>query len=416
MLFILLNLTNFTNSFDNNCPAKCTCDIQATEYTVDCSDSNLQHLPDLSNITKEIHRLRLRNNKVKDIWISKTQTKYHLWALWLDGNLISELPGRLLAEKYPDLTLLSVNSNKIVQITKHFFINLYNLKTLYLEQNNIESINHRAFSNLSHLNHLYLSHNRLQEVLPEWFGNLTSLNLLDLSYNNINWIPTDLIWPATLHTIRLSNNNLSLFAPLPNTKLIRHERWTYDITDNPLFCGCKQPSLPQKILDPQGCCKIQFQCQIGLKFLSVNPKLCKQNESISTVQHSFLFDLQSQKMCEAPNNMSLTMHLTDGDLMIAKCVAHGYPSPKIQIVSSSGYIANSFESENSISTIFLGPIPITSWYCEAENLLGRLISRHDPSSGTSEVDVAEDIRTTPAYNGILCLYSAFQIIYKLIYM
>ena len=401
MIIIIYVASAFTDPVNNSCPVRCTCDIQATEYIVDCTASNLNHLPDLSKITTEIHRLRLSNNKIKDIQFSRKQKRSHLWALWLDGNIISELSGRLLAETYPYLTLLNIRSNKIVHIGRHFFTGLWNLKTLDLEKNQIKSINRVAFNNLSNLDHLYLSHNRLQEVLPEWFDNLTSLNLLDLSYNNIKRIPSGLIWPVTLHTIRLSNNNLSLFAPLPSTRLIKNERWTYDIRENPLFCGCKQPSLAQTIPNPQGSCKIQFQCHIGLTFKSFNPKLCKQNESISSLQHSFLSDLQSQKVCEPPNNMSLTIHLTDDTLMIAKCVAYGYPSPRVQIASSSGDIANSFEEENHISTIFLGPVPIASWSCEAENLLGRLIKKFDPSSVTSNVYAAQEIWSTFEYNGII---------------
>ena len=400
---IYINLASAIFIPFKNCPTKCTCDMQAAEYTVDCSDCNLKHLPDLTNITEEIHRLRLSKNQIRHIRIPKThKQRKQLWALWLDGNLISDFPGTRISHIYPDITFLNLKGNEIVNVGEHFFSDLYNLKTLYLEENQISVINPFAFSNLANLKHLYLSYNRLTEILPEWLDNLTSLNLLDLSHNKLKWIPSDLIWPVKLHTIRLSHNNISLFPALPSDYVLTNERWSYDICQNKLFCGCSQPPLPTGISEAFDSCNIQFHCEIGLTFKSFHPKLCKQNESISIAQHSFLSDLQSQKMCEPPNNVSLTIHFTSDKLMIAKCVAYGYPSPRIQIVRSSGEVVDGYEEHNGKSKIFFGPVPIDSLSCETENLLGHLKKTFDPDTMTSVSPTDEDIWqsvVTVKYNG-----------------
>ena len=379
-LFFLIYSTLPKYGSSNNCPVHCSCGVHATEYIVDCSSSNLHHFPDLSNITAKIRRLVLNDNNIKDIQIRRQKKRQYMWALWLDGNLIESLPGQLLGVMFPSLTTLSAKRNKFVHIGRYFFSDLLNLKILDLKENQITSIDKFAFRNLFKLNHLYLSYNKLGVVLPEWFVDLSSLNNIDLSHNNIKWIPSDLVWPLTLHTIRLSHNKLSLFPPLPND-VRRNEGWIYDVRYNPLFCGCKHPAF-DTIPHFPNTCNMQFQCWNG--FNSFDPVLCLRNKTLSTKQHSLLASLQTKQLCEPPNNVSVTVeYLRDGNLMIARCAANGFPSPKIQMNSSSGKIFEFLETHKNGGKIVLAKMSITVFSCEAVNYFGRSIKKFDPESTTS---------------------------------
>ena len=413
-LFFTFSSLHVSAEFNQTkCPVKCKCDLIATEYVTDCTAANLRNFPDLSNITEEIYQLRLSKNKIKTITLSLSKQQMKLWALWLDNNLISVVPGKVLAKYFPAMTLLNLKSNKIIKITNTFFQGFFSLETLYLDKNYIKNITLLAFDPLANLNRLFLSNNKLVEILPEWLNNLNYLTLLDMSYNEINWIPLDINWPVTLSTLRLSHNNISLFPPLLNETVLQGNRWIYDIRDNPIFCECNALRFTERILSASGIhmCNILFDCP---SFEAVTTEECKQNESISSQQALFLEGLQDLKTCKPPSNVTLTIHTTKGNMMIAECVAYGYPTPRIRVFSSSGMMVQSvpgYRLDGEVSKVLYGPVPIDSLRCETDNYSGRTIRKFDyGTSPTSVVTtnqwIEEDIKKTVTGKSVkdLCIY------------
>ncbi|XP_077584075.1 toll-like receptor 7 [Stigmatopora nigra] len=109
-----------------------------------------------------------------------------LKSLYLDGNQLDQIPTGLP----PGLVLLSLEVNRIYDISASNFSSVRNMEVLYLGQN----CYYRNPCNVSY---------RIEDGT---FSQLVNLTLLSLKSNNLSFVPRQL--PASLKSLYLHNNNI----------------------------------------------------------------------------------------------------------------------------------------------------------------------------------------------------------------
>ncbi|XP_030648106.1 relaxin receptor 2a [Chanos chanos] len=136
-----------------------SCDCVKTE--VECVDVNLRSVPLLSpNVT----------------WLS------------LKSNKIRELPDDVFS-RYSDLQRLFLQNNSIRSVSIRAFFGLYKLRKLFLSQNYITSLRPGVFSDLQKLRWLVLDHNPLTGISHDTFVGLQSLTFLSMVNTSLLQLP-----------------------------------------------------------------------------------------------------------------------------------------------------------------------------------------------------------------------------------
>ncbi|KAL4640390.1 relaxin receptor 1 [Arapaima gigas] len=95
---------------------------------------------------------------------------------------------RVVPSVSPNVTMMSLQRNRLRKLNADIFYNYSNLQKLYLQHNKIRSVNPDAFRGLFNLTRLYLSHNRISTLKPGVFQDLHKLEWLILENNKINQI------------------------------------------------------------------------------------------------------------------------------------------------------------------------------------------------------------------------------------
>ncbi|KAM3601544.1 uncharacterized protein V6R79_014649 [Siganus canaliculatus] len=138
-------------------PASCDC----IQTDVECVEVNLQDVPLLSpNVTF----LSLKSNKI---------------------HLLSDF----VFSEYTALERLFLQNNSLQFISKHAFSGLYNLKRLFLSQNLISSLSPGVFRDLRQLEWLVLDHNPLSILSQDTFLGLHSLIFLSMVETSLQQLP-----------------------------------------------------------------------------------------------------------------------------------------------------------------------------------------------------------------------------------
>ncbi|XP_056140300.1 relaxin receptor 2a, partial [Lampris incognitus] len=134
------------------------CDCIQTE--VECVEVSLQDVPQLSpNVTW----LSLRSNKIQ----------------LLSDNVFS---------KYSALERLFLQNNGLQTISRYAFSGLYMLKRLFLSENLITSLSPGVFRDLHQLQWLVLDHNPLRSLSQDTFVGLQSLKYLSMVDISLQWL------------------------------------------------------------------------------------------------------------------------------------------------------------------------------------------------------------------------------------
>lgn len=187
------------NDNDVECPPPCFC--SKTGSTVNCMGKKLTSIP--------------------------PGIPYQVEMLYLDGNLITELPVGSL-KNFTLLTSVYLRNNKLNKVAPFAFRSLTQLQNLYLGNNNIQTLHPDVFAETPALKYLSLSSNELTTI-PD-LQHLHQLQSLVLDANHI----TDATFPATsaslpaLNSIVLSNNKIpeltnSTFEALRNSSVRKLE-------------------------------------------------------------------------------------------------------------------------------------------------------------------------------------------------
>lgn len=154
----------------------------------------------------KLRSVYLHNNKLTDSGLPEHMFNgsNSLELLTMSSNLLKEVPRNLPSS----LHRLHLKNNKLKGLSAGAFENLSNLRELHLQDNqlNSENIEHTAFSDLSSLAYLDLSNNNLS-VVPS--GLPKTLLLLHLERNSIQSIPADsLSICRNLEYLLIHNNKL----------------------------------------------------------------------------------------------------------------------------------------------------------------------------------------------------------------
>ncbi|XP_051794034.1 relaxin receptor 2a isoform X2 [Acanthochromis polyacanthus] len=154
---IPVNQSSLNECFLQEYPESCDC----IRTDVECVEVGLQDVPPLSpNITF----LTLKSNKIRV----------------LSDFVFSE---------YSALERLFLQNNSLQVISKHAFVGLHNLKRLFLSDNFISSLNPGVFRDLNQLEWLMLDHNPLRTLSQDTFIGLQSLIFLSMVNTSLQQLP-----------------------------------------------------------------------------------------------------------------------------------------------------------------------------------------------------------------------------------
>ncbi|CAC5412113.1 unnamed protein product [Mytilus coruscus] len=167
-------------------------------YLLNISYNQLNHFPDLHNLTK-LFVLDLRHNR-----ISK-----------LDNGSFAGLP---------NLAGINLSWNKLTALRRNVFQNSRSLELLQVSNNDIEVIEVGAFKNMSKLKWVLLKHNNIKNIAYV-FTNMLSLLQLDLGYNKIDGpIHAGHFYNSfALQQIILNNNHVTSIAGAAFSKFLHLE-------------------------------------------------------------------------------------------------------------------------------------------------------------------------------------------------
>lgn len=158
--------------------------IQTLAFNVR-ADGGLDFVP-----TKVLLYLRkLKNFSIKYSSIPKIETNTFgnltsIQEMTLTKNKIAVL-GKYSFSNMPNLTMLTLDENRITELVTDTFYELPALQKLYLTNNNITVIQDGAFGHLVNLLELELDRNNISELRKECFDGLANLKRLDLRRNKL---------------------------------------------------------------------------------------------------------------------------------------------------------------------------------------------------------------------------------------
>uniref|UniRef100_A0A182FES0 Uncharacterized protein n=1 Tax=Anopheles albimanus TaxID=7167 RepID=A0A182FES0_ANOAL len=132
-----------------------------------------------------------------------------LTTLWLDNNLLTEVPVDAFADHLPRLKSLSMRNNRLQTIRGDEFRRVVHLEWLSLSENEITFVHPASFSSLEGLTFLNLSWNQITALDGKLLHPLRRLKVLDLSYNNLATLNSGLLVTlGELGELRLRGNLL----------------------------------------------------------------------------------------------------------------------------------------------------------------------------------------------------------------
>lgn len=179
------------------------------QYYIDFTP--LENLENLSVTNNEIKYIRnsIRNlvslrylnlsfNFLSDFDFKMIEDLYLLEEVALDGNSIDDV----FISVPSNITTLSLNCNRIINITASSFYNLKNLRRLFLSGNMIQNIHENSFQNQNLLEELYLDDNDLNYLPPYWCQFTKKLRYLNLSGNKFTSLES-VLYDSNLPITRL---------------------------------------------------------------------------------------------------------------------------------------------------------------------------------------------------------------------
>lgn len=178
VLCLVLDAAQYVSGQSVLCPGECWC----LGSLVDCSKRQLTSIP--TDLPTWVTMLELQSNRI----VSIPDSTFH-------G--LSQLED------------LDLSSNKLRRLNATIFDGLTNLQQLKLASNKLTSLPILGQS-AGNLTQLILHHNRITNINPAALRGLTSLRTLDLSYNRIGQLRTDTFPPDNhLQFLLLENNKIN---------------------------------------------------------------------------------------------------------------------------------------------------------------------------------------------------------------
>nr|XP_023022180.1 toll-like receptor Tollo isoform X2 [Leptinotarsa decemlineata] len=200
--------------------------ILLLEY-IDLSSNLLKNI-DIPTVSTKIKNMDLSINNISEL----NFCPFELESLKISNNDIACL-GNSHCSTIFRIVNFDASYNKIAELNSSIFLNLTDLKYLYLEFNNISSIPTGLFSDMKKLKVLNLSHNQLQQFQHGTFENLENLEILDISYNKIITLKRYLHPLINLKKLYIQGNKIiflngeQLSTDLPSLSFISLESNTF---------------------------------------------------------------------------------------------------------------------------------------------------------------------------------------------
>ncbi|XP_039608634.1 relaxin receptor 1 [Polypterus senegalus] len=125
-----------------------------------------------------------------------------------------------------NVTIMSLQRNRLKKLNDDIFIKYHNLKKLYLQYNRILEISVFAFRGLYNLTRLYLSHNKITSLRPGVFQDLHKLEWLIIENNKISKISSlSFSGLRSLVLLVLLNNSISHLQDRPFCQEMPRLNW-----------------------------------------------------------------------------------------------------------------------------------------------------------------------------------------------
>lgn len=252
----------------------------------------------LSNETIRIDKLR------KHLFENITQNQIDTFVLDFENVDLSVLNLKCLPDdlfkNFSNLTTIVLSQNKLTEINKCLFKDLFSLKAIDLSYNKLNRIPQDAFANLSSLIRLNLSFNDLEDLDSNLFKDLINLKELALVRNQLKKLDENVFTEVkSLERINLSYNKLEYISSkcfTNSNKLVKIDlsfnRINLDKMDKRMFerLDCLEwINLSNNDFKRD---KLSLETPANLKFVSFKNGLCGNNiESIITVQKNFLNEM-----------------------------------------------------------------------------------------------------------------------------
>ncbi|XP_014859796.1 PREDICTED: podocan isoform X1 [Poecilia mexicana] len=217
------------------CPSECSC---TTEGTVDCAGVDLTEFPE--ELPDKIRQLSLQNNKIKEITVEHISHLHQLETLNLQNNwLTTEGLEDEGFEMLEELAYLYLANNKLSSAPR---VLPPSLVSADFAANQLSRIYPYTFGHKPKLRSVYLHNNKLtDEGLPDnMFNASDTLEILTISSNFLRVVPSNL--PASLLRLHLKSNRLEkiptgAFEDLRNLRelYLQNNLLTNDGMDNETF-------------------------------------------------------------------------------------------------------------------------------------------------------------------------------------
>ncbi|XP_054916475.1 podocan [Poeciliopsis prolifica] len=183
------------------CPSECSC---TTDGTVDCAGVDLTDFPE--ELPNKIRRLSLQNNKIKEITVEHISHLHQLETLNLQNNwLTTEGLEDEGFEMLEELAYLYLANNKLSSAPR---VLPPSLVSADFAANHLSRIYPYTFGHKPKLRSVYLHNNKLtDEGLPDdMFNASDTLEILTISSNFLRVVPSNL--PSSLLRLHLKSNRL----------------------------------------------------------------------------------------------------------------------------------------------------------------------------------------------------------------
>ncbi|XP_033127549.1 uncharacterized protein LOC117125212 [Anneissia japonica] len=236
---------------------------------------SIDHIAGKGKQLRNLEILTLSHNRIRNISKTAFSSMPNLRELWLDSNLLTEIPSSL--------------------------VHLTNLVKLVLSDNNILSIDLSAITYLNKLSVVVLSRNMIHDVLFDDISvSLQPDSQIQKSYNNT--VRFSSVQMLCLEDNRLSTVSGSMLQAFPNLESLH-------LSGNPLTCGCSSAPLSRflKTHPPQcGCDDVIIDMVDDLTQLTCKPN-SKVEESPTCYNYSnSIKDLTCEHFIESCSSSEVT--------------------------------------------------------------------------------------------------------------
>ncbi|XP_072048980.1 uncharacterized protein [Amphiura filiformis] len=207
--------------------------------TINLENNSLSNPPSLKGFT-EIKTIKLAQNNISDIQHDSFIDLPNLRSIDVSHNMISDPYMNLSGT--PNVNIVDLSYNGIEYCTVEFFQELNAVEELYLSHNGMIAITNTTedytFAYCPQLRIVDLSFNLLVDIDYWVFQNLPNLHTIDLSNNRITYISQNLFYQVgSLQHLNLANNRFTNFLKFPYL-VTDNSVVDVDMLGNPLDCDC----------------------------------------------------------------------------------------------------------------------------------------------------------------------------------